>query len=109
MDAGGLLKKARRRANLSQRELADRSGLLQPAIARIESGRTVPRLDTLERLLEACGQRLEVHPRPGVGVDRTMIRRLLALSPRERLVLAAEEARNLDKLLAQADKARRSA
>jgi hypothetical protein len=34
-------------------------------------------------------------PIAGLGVDRTAIRELLALSPAERLALAVEEARNL--------------
>jgi len=53
---------------LSQRELAERSGVPQPTIARIEAGRVSPRFETLETLLgvgyETCcwGARL-VHRR----------------------------------------------
>lgn len=99
MDAGRVLRQARRRANLTQRELAGRSGVPQPAIARIESGAVVPRLDTLDRLLEACGGSLEVRPRLGIGVDRTAMRELLGLTPGERARLAAEEAGKLGELL----------
>jgi hypothetical protein len=70
----------------------------QPAIARIEARTVVPRTDTLERLLVGCGMALTVVPRPGVGVDRTPIRRLLGLRPAERLRLAVLEARNLERL-----------
>ena len=90
---------ARRRQGLSQRELAARSGIAQPAIARIESGKVVPRVDTLERLLKACDYELRTGPRRGIGVDRTVIRELLALTPRERLELATAEAANLHELL----------
>ncbi|MGC4770192.1 helix-turn-helix domain-containing protein [Micromonospora sp. DT44] len=46
----------RRRADLSQRQLAARSGVPQPTLARIESGRAVdPRFRTVERLVEAAG------------------------------------------------------
>jgi hypothetical protein len=53
----------------------------------------MPRLDTFARLLDACGVSLELVPAP--DVDRTAIRELLRLSPRERLDLAVTEARNL--------------
>jgi DNA-binding XRE family transcriptional regulator len=38
---------ARRSAGLTQRQLAERSGVPQPTIARIESGKQMPRADTL--------------------------------------------------------------
>lgn len=98
MSAGALLRYARRGAGLSQRELAKRSGVQQPGIARIESGRTVPRADTLQRLLRACGVRLELAPTAGQGVDRSAIRRLLSLSPAQRARLAVAEARNLERV-----------
>jgi len=99
MRASQALRQARKRAGLTQRELAERSGVAQPAIARIEKGAVVPRVDTLERLLRACGQSLEVEDRIGVGVDRSVIRELLRLSPKERIVRAAEEANNLHRFL----------
>jgi hypothetical protein len=37
-------------------------------------------------------------PKPGTGVDRSTIRRMLALTPSERLRLATEEPRNLERL-----------
>jgi transcriptional regulator with XRE-family HTH domain len=74
-----VLRHARRRASLTQRALAAKSGIPQETIARIESGRTDPRVGTLDRLLEACGWGLEVMPRPGLGHDRTVIATLLEL------------------------------
>jgi hypothetical protein len=50
----------------------------QPAIARIESGAVSPRLSTIRPLLAAAGFTLELAPRLGDGVDRTMIRGSLA-------------------------------
>lgn len=97
-----MLRLARGQARLTQRELADRSGVPQPAVARVEQGGAVPRVDTLDRLLAACGRGLELQPRLGVGVDRTAIRELLRLKPVERARLAASEARNLDRALALA-------
>jgi predicted nucleotidyltransferase/DNA-binding XRE family transcriptional regulator len=55
VDAGPLLRDARIRAGLSQRELAARAATSQPAVNRYELGHVQPRADTLERLLAACG------------------------------------------------------
>ena len=87
---------ARLKAGLTQRQLAERAGISQPAIAKIESGRSSPRVDTLTRLLKPCGFRLTIEPQRGVGVDRTAMRELLRLTPEERLELAAIEGRNLE-------------
>lgn len=101
MNTATSLRNARRAAGLSQRELARRAGVAQPAVARIEAGGVVPRVDTLERLLRASGHTLEVARRAGAGVDRSVIRELLRLTPRQRLDLAVTEARNLDRLLSR--------
>lgn len=93
-----MLRRARRRARLSQRGLASRTSIAQPTIARIETGREDPRVATLERLLRACGEELRARPVRGGGVDRTQIRELLRLSPRRRLELAAEESEALARL-----------
>ena len=50
-----------------------------------------PRLDTLDVLLRACGLALDLVERPGRGVDRTLIRERLRLSPIERARLTARE------------------
>ncbi|MGW3888811.1 helix-turn-helix domain-containing protein [Micromonospora chokoriensis] len=60
-DLGRALRALRRRADLSQRELAERSGVPQPTLARIESGRAVdPRFRTVERLVTAAGGEVAV-------------------------------------------------
>ena len=84
MKSSRMLRYARRSAGMTQRELAAESEIPQSAIARIESGRTVPRIDTLERLLIACGFTVDVGPLAGVGVDRTLLRDLMRLTPAER-------------------------
>jgi len=86
--AGRVLRYARSRAKLTQRELAARTGIPQETIARIERGRVDPRLTTLDRLLEGCGFGLELEPRLGIGIDRTQIRALLDLTMEQRLELA---------------------
>jgi ribosome-binding protein aMBF1 (putative translation factor) len=52
--------RARARAGLSQAELAERMGTSQSAIARIESGRTLPSAKTLIRFAEATGSKIEL-------------------------------------------------
>jgi len=101
MDAGWTLRYGRRRAGLSQRELARRSGVPQPAIARIEAGTGSPRLSSLVRLLDAAGFTLEVSPRIGEGVDRSLIRAALDRAPEDRIRAATEAARNLRAYLAE--------
>ena len=77
---------ARRRAGLTQRELARRAGVPQPSISKIERGVISPTVDTLERLLRACGMELEPAWVPGHGeVDRTLIEERLAMTPGKRL------------------------
>jgi predicted transcriptional regulator len=98
MNAARSLRQARRRAGLTQRDLAQRTGVAQPTIARIEGGHEVPQVDTLERLLRACGESLEVLPAAGAGVDRSSIRALLARTPAERIASLAEEAPTLERL-----------
>jgi transcriptional regulator with XRE-family HTH domain len=87
---------------LSQRALAQRAKVPQPTIAAIESGRQDPRFETLLALVEACGQELAALPRPGDGVDRSLIREQLRLTPEQRLRLAGVNARNLQRLLGAA-------
>jgi hypothetical protein len=49
----------------------------------------------LERLLAACGQRLDVREQGGRGVDRTGTAELLAVEPPARLQALADEVRGL--------------
>ena len=100
MDAARVLRYARRRAALTQRQLAAKAGIAQPAVAdRIRHSES-PRVDTFDKLLEACGMGLEVERRLGIGEDRTLPRALLKLSPRERLVEAESDAETLERLSA---------
>lgn len=86
--AGRMVREARGRAGLTQRQLAAKADIPQETISRIESGRADPRVKTLDRLLEACGYGLETMPRLGIGVDRSQINALLDLSTSERLAVA---------------------
>jgi DNA-binding XRE family transcriptional regulator len=54
------LMQARIDADMTQAELAKKSGVRQSNISRIESGAVLPRLDTLETLARAMGKRLQI-------------------------------------------------
>jgi transcriptional regulator with XRE-family HTH domain len=56
----GLLRRARRMADLSQRQLAGRAKVPQSTLARIESGQRTPSLNVFQRLLAAAGLSLVV-------------------------------------------------
>jgi transcriptional regulator with XRE-family HTH domain len=60
MDAGATLHDARRRAELTQAELARRAGTSQATISAYESGAKQPSVATFSRLLAAAGARLAV-------------------------------------------------
>src|SRR5579862_5453894 len=55
MDAARTLRRARLDAGLSLRVLAERAGTSHATLAAYEAGRTVPRVDTLDRILRAAG------------------------------------------------------
>jgi len=97
-----MLRQTRRAGGLTQRELAGRAGVPQATIARIESGRLTPRVDTLDRLLRACGYNLEPVPSLGLGVDRTLLRDALLLTPSQRAAQAVHQARVFSELQARA-------
>lgn len=100
-DPANLLRDARIRAGLSQRELARRARTTQSVVARIELRQTSPSWDTLAHLLTAAGFELVagVEQRP---VARTHmlddVARILSLSPEERLA----EVRNVSAFQAAA-------
>lgn len=58
----GELIKARKEKGLSQKQLEELSGVKQSAIARLESEKAVPQLDTLLKLLVPLGKTLAVVP-----------------------------------------------
>ena len=53
---------ARKEQGISQKELAEKAGMKQPAIARLESLRVMPKVDTLIDVLHPLGYTLEIVP-----------------------------------------------
>lgn len=102
MNVGRTLRHARRRARLTQRQLAEAAGVPQSTVARIEAGTTMPRVDTFEHLLETCGMDIELSHKRGVGVDVTLIERRLRLTPEERLDRGIEDAAAIEEAWADA-------
>ena len=91
-----LVQEARERANLTQRDLAERLGTSQSAVARLEQGATNPTVSTLARTAAAAGfaLRIELVPlsatdpvveRYKQDVDRTLLRENLRKPVDERL------------------------
>lgn len=103
-EPGRLLREARRRAGLSQRELARRANTAQSVVVRIETGKTDPGTETLDRLLAAAGfeLRTSLHPRPVLRSHMLGdVKRILSLTPEDRLL----EVRNFSRLEAAASRA----
>lgn len=97
--ASALIKTARTEAGITQRELGERMGVSQAAIARLEGPHSNPRLSTLEGLLHATGHRLELSAVPyRSSVDESLIALQLRMTPAERVAnfeAAYEDAREL--------------
>lgn len=85
MIGGELVREARKRAALTQGQLADRAGTTQSAIARLESGRTSPSLEQVERLLRLCGFQLIVELTPYDDSDIVQAEAQLRRTPDERI------------------------
>jgi transcriptional regulator with XRE-family HTH domain len=83
--SGQLLREARRRAGLTQRALAERAGVTQPTVARIERGDSRPSLDRLLTLIRVCGLDLDIRVSPLDEDAWTMVERGAASTPDERL------------------------
>ena len=63
--AAELIKTARRKAGLSQCELARRAGIAQPVVSAYENNRRDPGLAMLSKLIEASGHVVSIEVVPG--------------------------------------------
>ena len=85
MDSGQFLRESRRRAGLTQQQVADRAAVSQSLIARIEKGHVAPSLERLLALVRACGFDLEIHVVPLDEDAWSMVEQGARLGPDERL------------------------
>lgn len=84
-----LIKQARLRHGISQRSLALRAGTDQAAVSRIERGEVSPSVETVERLLAAMGETLELSSAPfEAHHDPVHLAAMRERTPAERLALA---------------------
>lgn len=80
------LKQMRKRAGLTQKELAKKAGVSQSLIARIESGSVDPKLSTLKRILQAINSVSREKP----TAESIMHAPIICVSPRDPVKKAVE-------------------
>ena len=82
---GRLIRDARTYEGLTQQDLGERLGTSQSAISAWESGRENLRVDTLAKILQACGFEASLLLRHRDDVDQSQIALHLAMSPSQRV------------------------
>lgn len=82
---GLLVREVRRLAGLTQSKLAERVGTTQSVVSRWERGVESPRVETLGRILAACGFEADLVFRRHDDVDRSQILGALNSTPGTRL------------------------
>jgi transcriptional regulator with XRE-family HTH domain len=85
MDGGRLVREARLRAGLTQRQLAAATGLSQATVARIESGAIQASCPQVGRLVGACGLEVRVSLVPRDDADWSVAQANLRLAPDARV------------------------
>lgn len=96
MTGGQLIKEARKRAGLTQHQLAVRLESHQSVVARWETGRSRPDFETVRQAVRASGFELGTTLSPTDDHDLGLIRRELRLLPHERLSRMVDAVRKLD-------------
>jgi transcriptional regulator with XRE-family HTH domain len=97
---GRILRDARRRAGVSQRQLAIRTGIAAPAISRIENGHESPSFERFTTLMGALGfePAVELGPLPGSQANPIHLAAEAQLTPSQRLESLFEWMRFGDRL-----------
>ena len=86
MTPGQLLREARQRHHVTQKQLAARAGTSQAAISRIERDLVSPSVDTLATLLDRLGEELTLDAkRNDWGHDVGLIQMKLDRTPAQRV------------------------
>ena len=84
---GGIVALARATAKLTQRELAQLSGVPQSTIARIEAGTTAPRFETIARILAGAGLEMRIQLAHRDDHDEVLEARYKSLSEAEKALV----------------------
>lgn len=84
---------ARRRARLTQAELARRLAVPQSQVSRWERGAVAPSFETLQRIVRACGLELTIGIANRDDSYALFVGRALDRSPAERIADAVERER----------------
>ena len=92
MSTATIIRNARKRAGLTQVDLANRLGKSQSEIGRWERGDVKPSFETLNRVVRACGLSLSVQLGAADDSYAAHIERMLRLAPADRVKRAAEHA-----------------
>ena len=96
MTPGQLLRSARGRHGLTQKQLAARARTSQAAISRIERDLVSPSVDTLATLLDLMGEELQLGAEPiDYGHDVTLIDLNLERTPEGRIDAQASWSRGV--------------
>ncbi len=96
-----MISEARKRAGLSQRELAELIATTQPVIARWEGGRTSPPFQRVVEAIRACGFDLAVRIVARDDEHALLVQENLRLSPKQRLDRLAASRSAIDELAAK--------
>ena len=105
--ASAFLKLARLEAGLSQRELAERAGVSQSEIARIESGQREPSIPTLQKILAGAGKELRFRLVELDDHDRVLAARHARRSKSEKAAVDQRHRRNVAEFAASAKNAKK--
>jgi transcriptional regulator with XRE-family HTH domain len=97
MTPGELVRDCRRRAGLTQEQLAIRAGTTKTAISRLEAGHLSPRVETLDVLLLCMGYQLQLQVEPiPPRADAAQLEAVAGLTPSQRLEHALASQASLD-------------
>ncbi len=106
MISGSLVREARKRAGLTQTELAERLGKSQSEIGRWERGEVRPSLETLREIVGACDLELTIGVAEADDSYARHLRRTRVMTPAERVRHAMGRARAARRIRARAAAAR---
>lgn len=98
MRGGEVIREARKRADLTQRELAELLGTTQAVIARWETGARSPTFERVVAAVRACGFDLSVRIVARDDQHHLLVTEMLKMTPRERLHRVAQSGSAIEHL-----------